>query len=76
MQSNKKIKQLEQKLPRGSKKVISKKTGLSYNTIVRYFKGHDVSFETESKIIAEATIFLNIVKNAEIAKNTLLDYEK
>lgn len=75
MQSNKKITQLEQKLPRGAKKVIAKKTGLSYNTVVRYFKGIAVSFETEMKIVNESTIFLNLVKEAEAAKKTLLNYE-
>ncbi len=75
MQSNKKITQLEQKLPRGAKKVIAKKTGLSYNTIVRYFKGNEVSFDTESKIVNEATIFLSLVKDANNAKKSLLSYE-
>lgn len=75
MQSNKKITQLEQKMPRGAKKVIAKKTGLSYNTVVRYFKGYEVSFETESKIITEATVFLGLVKDANNAKRSLLNYE-
>ena len=75
MQSNKKINQLEQKLPRGAKKAIAKKTGLSYNTIVRYFKGYDVSFETEFKIIIETTVFLKLVKDANNARKDLLRYE-
>lgn len=74
MQSNKKITQLEQKMPRGSKKVIAKKTSLSYNTVVRYFKGHEVSFETESKIIAEATVLMDLVKQSNEAKKALFNY--
>ena len=75
MQSNKKITQLEQKMPRGSKKIIAKKTGLSYNTIVRYFGGYNVSFETESKIVQEATILLGLVKETNTARKNLINYE-
>lgn len=74
MQSNKKNTQLENNLPRGSKKLIARKTGLTYNTVCRFFNGCDVSFETEVKIVKEATVLLDLVKESNEAKKALFNY--
>jgi hypothetical protein len=74
MQSNKKTTHLENKLPRGAKRIISRKTGLTYNTVCRFFNGHDVSFETEVKIVKEATVLLELLKESNEAKKALFDY--
>ncbi|WP_134345746.1 hypothetical protein [Flavobacterium psychrophilum] len=75
MQSNEKLNRLNKMLPSGAKKTIAKKTGLSYNTVNGYFRGRGVTFETESKIIAETTILLNLAKDVNEAKKALLSYE-
>ncbi|SHG32814.1 hypothetical protein [Flavobacterium johnsoniae] len=74
MQSNKKYTQLGNKLPRGSKRLIARKTGLTYNTVCRFFNGCDVSFETEVKIVREVTVLLDLVKESNAAKEALFNY--
>lgn len=74
MQSNKKTTQLENKLPRGSKRIIARKTGLTYNTVCRFFNGHDMSFETEMKIVKEATVLMDLLKESNEAKKALFNY--
>lgn len=74
MQINKKNIELSKKLPRGSKRVIASKTGLSYATVVRYFNGKEVSFGTESLILEEAKIIIEINSRIQQSKKDLLDY--
>ena len=50
MQINKKIKEIYQKLPYGSKKIISKTTGLSAKTVYNCLDGKSCSFNTITKI--------------------------
>jgi len=49
-----KIKELEENLPWGSKKEISKITGLTERTIGNFFKGQSVRLVTMKKIIDAA----------------------
>ncbi|WP_405346992.1 hypothetical protein [Flavobacterium oreochromis] len=75
MQNSKKIKQLKSNLPRGAKKIIANKTGLAYGTVCAYLNGRKVSFETESKIITEIAIIIDLTKKVNEAKEALLNYE-
>lgn len=53
MKVSQNLKQLEEKLPRGFKKVIANNTGLSYNTVCSYFKNRKTSIHTDRKIRRE-----------------------
>lgn len=74
MQSNKKIIELGKKMPRGAKKQIAKKAGLSYNTVNNYFKGQPVTYNTEVKILKESKIVLDLVDRVEQTRNELMSY--
>jgi hypothetical protein len=55
MQINKKILEVKQKLPSGSMKVISMKTGISQKTVGSFFKGNTkYRLETYKKIMNAA----------------------
>lgn len=53
MKDNQNVKGIEEKLPRGAKKVISENTGLSYNTVCSFFKNKKTSIQTDRKIKME-----------------------
>jgi hypothetical protein len=57
-QRNKKIKELEAKLPYGSKKEISKRTGLTEKTVGRFFRCQSTRLVIMGKIIAAANEIL------------------
>ncbi|SNA88299.1 hypothetical protein [Flavobacterium psychrophilum] len=52
MKNSENAKAIVQNLPRGVKKCIAENTGLSYNTVCRFFKGKRTEIKT-SKLITE-----------------------
>lgn len=52
MKNSEKAKAIVQNLPRGVKKCLAENTGLSYNTVCRFFKGERTEIKT-SKLITE-----------------------
>lgn len=50
MKNYEKANEIVQKLPRGTKKIIAENTGLSFNTVCRYFKGMKTEIKTSQLI--------------------------
>ena len=55
MKNYEKANEIVQKMPRGTKKVISEKTGLSFNTVCRFFKGKKTEIKT-SQLITKSLV--------------------
>lgn len=55
MKNQEKAIEIIQKLPRGTKKSISEETGLSFNTVCRFFKGKNTELKTSQLIINKLT---------------------
>lgn len=55
---------IEKKLPRGAKKVIAENTGLSYNTVCRFFKNKKTSIQTDRKIKVQINEIIEEYKKA------------
>lgn len=51
MKNSENAKSIVQKLPRGVKKCIAENTGLSYNTVCRFFNGKRTEIKTVKLII-------------------------
>jgi hypothetical protein len=51
MKNSESAKTIVQNLPRGVKKCIAEDTGLSYNTVCRYFKGLRTELKTARSIL-------------------------
>lgn len=63
MQINEKIKELNKKLPRGSKKRISEKTNLDIRTVIKFFQLKPVKLENVYKIINASNEILEEINN-------------
>jgi transcriptional regulator with XRE-family HTH domain len=71
MQSKEKIIELNKKLPHGARKKIADESGLSLNTVARYFRGEKVNFTTEVLIIKGAKAIVSDVEELEKEKQQL-----
>jgi hypothetical protein len=58
MQINEKIKELDNKLPRGSRKKIKDITGLDIRTVIKFFQLKPVKLENVHKIISASNEIL------------------
>ncbi|MDB0601607.1 hypothetical protein PL373_11010 [Tenacibaculum maritimum] len=74
MQNNKKIEEVGKMLPHGSKKLIAKKADVSYNTVVQYFKGREVSFGIQTKLIPVINEYIELFEETKKAKEKMLKY--
>lgn len=69
--------QIGKALPRGAKKKIAEKLGVSQATIVNYFKGKQkLSADLELKVLAECEPYVVAKKEFDKAKSKLLDLLK
>lgn len=74
MQSNKKMNEISKMLPHGAKRLIAKKSGVSYNTVIQYFKGREVSFGVQTKLIPIINEYIELFEETKKAKEKLLNY--
>lgn len=72
MNDTEKIIRLGKTLPKGAKKKIAERTGLTHQTVVKFFKTGKAYPENALKMIEEAMVFYNQQQEVIEAQNKLL----
>lgn len=72
MNDTEKIIRLGKALPKGAKKKIAERTGLTHQTVVNFFKTGKAYPENALKMIEEAMVFYNQQQEVIEAQNKLL----